>query len=1044
MRVTPNLYYMRTQHFIFILSLLISSVIAVLLMGFQLPQDKNALKKRIESLKNTENIDSLIHYQDLLIEVLEKEEDRGAMEAAGQAFLEIVFSYQEVIPPQKLHLIKTTSLSKAWSCAYKTQFFLEHDLFFDHAMDSAYFYLSLLENAPDHKRALIYTYGIWAKKAATQFEDFRTATDYLQKAEGLLDAKADSVELYAAQVAVYHATGDFEKALVTAQKMLSAQLAKPYIDSIKIAFIYEQLGAIYYEEADYNEAKKYYVEGINFMNERATYERLQAKLWYQLASCYYNLKNRPLETILYLRKVFSFTPINSTISRFESTDIYLDACNRMAMVFLEEKQLDSAEVYVEKANLVKGSYKKRAIWATTGEIQIQRGNLKEGEASLLKAVAWGKGYASKSPETARHWVALGDYYQEQKKYDQARKAYRSASWAISSEKETMTLPTINSFFSKEQALQILTKKVAAMLTLYERSKYSVSLTEIYNQAQYNLELFKGLKATVNLPLNFSETTVIVYEQLIEVCELLHKRKQENQYVEQAFHLAEACKTALLQLMMEEPDAKQFGKVPTSIIQKIETLQKRMLWCQQRYWEAKILSSKASLLDWYKQQMASLQVRLNLAKQALQEDYTKYYQFKYNTRIATLDSLQQSLNDSTVLVQYLEGKTAIYQFIILKDTLAVRKIFWRTYKSTVLKYYKHFTDAKLQQHLKSGGYKDFCITAYELYYKLMHHELLKKSKRIVIIPDGLLNYIPFETLLTEVPVEHVHTINFPSLAYLLKKKQITYNYSSSLWLSEMGDFKTPINNEILGMAATYAAEKVVPSRSQKLQKLRTDLTVREGVRSEMDSLSKKYAGDFYTDRYATESYFKDYASNYGILHLGVYGKIDPDFPEYSSLVFAEDGYEEEDNILTSNEIKQLKLNASMVVLNNCQTGYGPYQRGEGMITLGRSFIYAGSPSVILSLWEQEATYSAVIMDYFYENLKQKVDKDVALRQAKLKYLKNTRGLEAHPTYWAGYVVLGNYQAIEVSEPVTYSWWFLIPIVFLGFLGWWSLQALRQRR
>ena len=84
-----------------------------------------------------------------------------------------------------------------------------------------------------------------------------------------------------------------------------------------------------------------------------------------------------------------------------------------------------------------------------------------------------------------------------------------------------------SFFSKEQALQILTKKVAAMLTLYERSKYSVSLTEIYNQAQYNLELFKGLKATVNLPLNFSETTVIVYEQLIEVCELLHKRKQEN-------------------------------------------------------------------------------------------------------------------------------------------------------------------------------------------------------------------------------------------------------------------------------------------------------------------------------------------------------------------------------------------------------------------------------------------------------------------------------------------------------------------------------------
>jgi hypothetical protein len=85
-----------------------------------------------------------------------------------------------------------------------------------------------------------------------------------------------------------------------------------------------------------------------------------------------------------------------------------------------------------------------------------------------------------------------------------------------------------------------------------------------------------------------------------------------------------------------------------------------------------------------------------------------------------------------------------------------------------------------------------------------------------------------------------------------------------------------------------------------------------------------------------------------------------------------------------------------------------------------------------------------MDYFYENLKQKVDKDVALRQAKLKYLKNAKGIEAHPAYWAGYIVLGNYQAIEVSESVTYIWWFVIPIAFLGFLGWWSLQALRQRR
>jgi CHAT domain-containing protein/Flp pilus assembly protein TadD len=1034
---------MRTQHFIFILSLLISFVTGVLLMGFQLPEDKNGLQKRIESLKSTENLDSLIYYQDLLVEVLEKEENQEELETAGQAFLEVVLASNTLSKDQKWALLEKTRISKAWNYAYKTQLYLEHDVFSDNEIDSAYFYLSLLENAPNHKTALIYAYGIWAKEATEGVQDLRTATDYLQKAEYLLNSKADSVQLYEAKVIVYTATGDFDKALITAEKMLSAQLTNSYRDSIKIAFVYNKLGAIYYEQKNYNQAKNYYVEAINFMAERTTYQRMQAKLWYQLASCYYKLKNRPLETVLYLRKVFSLTPINSKKSVLESTDVYLDACNMMALEFLEEKQLDSALVYVEKAQAIGASYKEKETWSIKGQIYLQKKSFKEAESALLRGVN-GLGPKTKSLETATRWVALGDYYQVQKKYNQAQKAYNSALWATSSEKEEKGFPSINSLFSKEQALQILTEKVAAMLTLYERSKYSVSLTEIYNQAEYNLEVFQLLKSTVDLSLDFSETTLIVYEQLIEVCELLYKRKQENQYVKQAFYLAEACKNAFLQMMLEEPNARQFGNVPTAIIQKIKTLQERMLWCQQGYWEAQVFEGKASLLDWYKQQMANLQVSLTMAKQSLQENYAKYYQFKYDTKIATLDSLQQALNDSTVLVQYLEGQKSIYQFIIRKDTLAVRKIFWRTYKSTVLKYYKHFTDSKLQQHLQSGGYKDFCITAYELYYKLMHHELLSKGKRIVIIPDGLLNYIPFETLLTNVPVENVHTINFPSLAYLLKQKQITYNYSSSLWLSEIGSFKTPVNNEILGMAATYAAEKVVPSRVPKIQKLRTDLIVREGVRSEMDSLSKKYAGDFYTDRYATESYFKDYASNYGILHLGVYGNIDPDFPEYSSLVFAEDDNEEEDNILTINEIKQLNLNASMVVLNNCQTGYGPYQRGEGMINLGRSFIYAGSPSVILSLWEQDVTYSAIVMDYFYENLKQKVDKDVALRQAKLKYLKNTSGLEAHPAYWAGYVVLGNYQAIEVSEPVTYIWWFLIPIMFLGFLGWWSLQALRQRR
>lgn len=1035
---------MRTHYFILILSVFMSLVSGILLMSFQLPSDKNTLEKRIESLKRGENLDSLIYYQNLLIDVLEKENDIAALELAGQKFLELVLNATTLSADQKWTYLNQIQTSKAWTYAYKTQWYLESVMTLDKSIDSAYYYLSLLENVPQNKDALIYAYKIWAKDATTYPKDLRAATDYLKKAAQLIENQADSAQLYDAKIVVGMATGDFENALLAAKKMLEETLQQSPIDSVQTAFIYKQLGDIYYQQANYNRAKDYYVEAINFMAERSIYQREQAKLWFQLASCYFNLKNRPLETVLYLRKVFSLVQLGSTKGAIESSDIYLDACNMMALEFLEEKQLDSAQVYLEKMEEVKTDYKKWEKWSTKGKVHLAKKNYNEAEMAFQRAVGWGKGFQAQHPKTAARWLNLGDCYQIQKKYDQAQRSYMNALWALSNEGKKKGFPAINSLFSKEQAIQILTQKINGMLVLYERSKYSVSLTEIYNHAQYTLEVFRILKAERNLPLSFSDRTVVVYEQFIEVCELLHKRKQEQVYVKEAFQLAEECKAVLLQMMMNEPDAGQFGNVPATVLQKVSTLQQRMLWYQKRYWEAQVFQEKATVLDWYQQQMAALQVSLTLIKQNLQENHTKYYQFKYNTQIAILDSVQQALNDSTTLVQYLEGKEAIYQFIIQKDTLAIRRIFWRTYKPTILKYYKHFTHSKLKQHVQSGGYKDFCMTAYELYYKLMHHELLNKSKRVVIIPDGLLSYIPFETLLTDIPVEKVHEVNFPSLAYLLKQKQIAYNYSSTLWLNEGSRVREPINNEILGIGATYANEELMPIRAQKLQRLRASLKVREGVEAEIDSLSEKYAGDFYLNRYATEYYFKEYASSYGILHLGLYGMIDPDFPEYSSLIFSEDGHEEEDNQLTTNEIKQLNLNASMVVLSNCQTGYGPYQRGEGIVSLGRSFIYAGSPSVVLSLWEQSDLYGPIIMDYFYENLKQKIDKDVALRRAKLKYLKNAKGLEAHPAYWAGYIVIGNYQAIEVSEPVTYIWWFVIPIAFLGFLGWWSLQALRQRR
>jgi CHAT domain-containing protein len=159
---------------------------------------------------------------------------------------------------------------------------------------------------------------------------------------------------------------------------------------------------------------------------------------------------------------------------------------------------------------------------------------------------------------------------------------------------------------------------------------------------------------------------------------------------------------------------------------------------------------------------------------------------------------------------------------------------------------------------------------------------------------------------------------------------------------------------------------------------------------------------------------------------MHGLIDEKEPEYSSLVFAEDGNKEEDNFLYAYEIKQTKLNASMVVLSACETGAGKYQRGEGVLSIGRGFMYAGVPSVVMTLWKLNDQSASELIGNFYKNLEQGQQKDKALQQAKIKYLETSNNIAAHPAMWACFIQLGDYSAIKI-EKVDYFNYLIISVV-----------------
>jgi CHAT domain-containing protein len=152
--------------------------------------------------------------------------------------------------------------------------------------------------------------------------------------------------------------------------------------------------------------------------------------------------------------------------------------------------------------------------------------------------------------------------------------------------------------------------------------------------------------------------------------------------------------------------------------------------------------------------------------------------------------------------------------------------------------------------------------------------------------------------------------------------------------------------------------------------------------------------------ATKAAVQQQITGARIIHLATHGLLDnidePGIPGVVAL--APDG--KDDGLLSANEVSKLKLNAELVVLSACDTGWGRIT-GDGVIGLPRAFITAGTPSIIASLWRVPDESTAFLMPEFYRQLEKNRDKARALRQAMLE----TKKKYPNPSDWAAFIFIG---------------------------------------
>ncbi len=501
------------------------------------------------------------------------------------------------------------------------------------------------------------------------------------------------------------------------------------------------------------------------------------------------------------------------------------------------------------------------------------------------------------------------------------------------------------------------------------------------------------------------------DAVTKAIEMLYATK-DSTFKAHAFEIAERGKARTLLDLITENEARLNLRIPNSLFSYEDSLKREIAMLQKADYDN---AGKHTVKnDSLKQLIFESKRKLEAFNEMLEMNYPEYNALKYgNSRFSFVD-LQQKLKEDELFLQYHITDSILYIFIITQTENSILQVALQPDFSKNL--------GVLQSFLTSGkgidfsaNREEFILASRRLYEYLVYPvEQYVKKQKYIIVPDGPLFYIPFEILIAD--VSQVPSAGYASLPYLIKSHPISYNYSASMFINAMNTTADQHKSDLAAFALSFKKEKYTYSAANVNQPATRgeDLAELPGVRAEVNNILEIMHGQAYFDSLATELKFKNTGGNPQVLHIATHGIIDNNRPMFSRLVFAPDAGNVEDGNLYTWELFNMDIGADMAVLSACNTGYGKLQQGEGMMTLARGFMYAGVPSLVISLWNVNDEATVKIMTGFYRYLAEGEQKEVALQKSKLDYLAASDDMMANPCFWGGFIHLGNTTALELNK------------------------------
>ena len=507
------------------------------------------------------------------------------------------------------------------------------------------------------------------------------------------------------------------------------------------------------------------------------------------------------------------------------------------------------------------------------------------------------------------------------------------------------------------------------------------------------------------------------------------RKTNNQiYLEKAFEFSEKSKVASLLASTREMKAMQ-NNIPYLLANKEKELQSNIGFYSSilNDEESREKPDARKIKLWKDYLLVAKDSRDSLIR-IFEKNYPDYYALKYNTKVISLKAIPGLIGRGKNYLSYIVTDSMLYTFVsnARNQKLLAQKIdtsFFRFVRG----FRKILTTPDLDEK-SADEFKLYQVYGYKLYSYLI--EPVKKyliSNELIISPDNILSYLPFEAFPTK--DQFRDDLIYKKLPYMMNNFIITYEYSATLF-AEYEKAKPALRNDVIVFAPSYTSPVYIDSISNDRQSTGRTLGELPYAQEEAGFVSGITKGTLYSGSSATESIYRQMAGKFDIIHMAMHTYINNQNPIYSKLIFSfiKDSL---DNIgLNAFEVYEIPLKAKMVVLSSCNTGAGNLRKGEGVLSLARGFIYSGSKSVVMSLWEVDDKSGTDIVEAFYRNLKNGDSKSKALRKARIKYLKSAGTVRSFPFFWATLVVYGDDSPIYYSIKTEIISAFLLLLVLSG--------------